>query len=59
MSEHRPSDAAIAKAQAAYEMGEMSLLEAVFYAEALGDMGPRDRDGAGLAPGEEQGQASS
>jgi hypothetical protein len=44
-----PTDAAIAEAQRAYEMGEMSLLAAVFYAEALGDMGSQDRDKAAPA----------
>jgi hypothetical protein len=39
----RPTPAAIAEAQRAYEAGEMSLLAAVLYAEALGDMGPKDR----------------
>jgi hypothetical protein len=47
----RPSDAAIEQAQKLVDAGKVSLLEGVFLAEALGDLGAQD---ARLA--EDQGQ---
>lgn len=40
----RDRDAAIAEAQAAYDRGEMTLLEATFLADALSGVGPQDCD---------------